>query len=124
MIHLDSTGKPTPPVIDQSDTEDISDIDDNSLDGERDHNENAICGECTILYGYVVTLTRTTGSECKKESPRALGNLFQRVGQVLIFFKSVTVPDPYPLNLPDGVELPECWYVVDRGTEVGIFAEK
>ena len=58
VIHLDSTGKPTPPVIDQSDTEDISDIDDNSLDGERDHNENAICGECTILYGYVVTLSR------------------------------------------------------------------
>ena len=75
---------------------------------------------CTVMW----PLTRTTGSECRKESPRALGSLFQRVGQVLIFKSSVTIPDPYPLNLPDGVELPECWYVVDRGTEVGIFADK
>ena len=65
-----------------------------------------------------------TGSECKKESPCVLEDLFKRVGQVLIFKSSVMIPDPYPLNLPDGVELPEYWYVVDRGTEVGIFADK
>jgi len=25
---------------------------------------------------------------------------------------------------PDMEELPDCWYVVDRGTEVGIFTDK
>ena len=54
MIYLDSTGNLTPLVLDVSDWEDITDIDDNGLDGERD-NENAICGERTILYSYVAT---------------------------------------------------------------------
>lgn len=44
--------------------------------------------------------------------------------QVLILFPPVPIPDPYPINPPEMAELPECWYVVDRGTEVGIFANK
>ena len=39
-------------------------------------------------------------------------------------FSQVPVPDPYPINPPEMDELPECWYVVDRSTEVGIFADE
>jgi len=85
-IRAAETGNPTRLVSNVSEVEDISDIDDNGLDGEKD-NENAI-----------------SGSECRNESP-------------------LTIPGPYPMNPPDMVELPDCWYVVDRGIEVGIFAD-
>ena len=39
-------------------------------------------------------------------------------------FPPVQVPGPYALTPPVMDELPEYWYVVDRGTEVGIFTDK
>lgn len=36
--------------------------------------------------------------------------------------RSVGIPDPYPMTPPNIDEVPDCWYVVNRGSEVGIFA--
>jgi len=48
------------------------------------------------------------------------------LAQVLIYdlFASVPVPGPYPVSPPEMDELPEYWYVVERGTEVGIMADR
>ena len=59
-----------------------------------------------------------------EEGPCAFGVTFQCVGPVTDFLPSVPLPGPYPLNPPAMDELPECWYVVNHGTEVGIFADK
>ena len=59
-----------------------------------------------------------------EQSLRAFGVPCQCVGSATNFSPSVAVPGPYPVNPPAMDELPEYWYVVDRGTEVGIFADK
>lgn len=59
-----------------------------------------------------------------EEGPRVFGVTFQHVGLVTDFSPSVPIPGPYLLNPPAMDELPECWYVVDHRTEVGIFANK
>ena len=70
------------------------------------------------------SLTRITGGGSKIEL-HALGTLSDVLAHVLIFSLSVEIPGPYPtMRLPDTDELPEYWYVVDYGTEVGIFADR
>jgi len=44
--------------------------------------------------------------------------------RALTFPRLVPIPDPYPVSPPEMDELPDYWYVVDCGTEVGIFADK
>ena len=53
-----------------------------------------------------------------------VGNLFPMHRCSSDIFPPVQVPGPYALTPPVMDELPEYWYVVDRGTEVGIFTDK
>ena len=66
-----------------------------------------------------------TGNERRKELPHALGILFQLPGPGTDnFYPSVPIPGPYPENPPVTEQLPDHWYVIMRGIEVGIFADK
>ena len=66
-----------------------------------------------------------TGSRARQKTPHALEISFQRVGPGTDDpYPSVRIPDPYPISPPDMEELPDYWYVVDRGTKVGIFSDK
>jgi len=60
----------------------------------------------------------------REENRRAFGISFQYIGMDTDDFSPVPIPDPYPINPPEMVELPEFWYVVDCGTEVGIFSDE
>ena len=65
-----------------------------------------------------------TGSESEDES-RVFEIFFQRLGtNTDLPPLSVKIPGPYPMTPPDADQLPDFWYVVDHGTQVGIFANR
>jgi len=104
-----------------SDLEDTSDIEENSEE------QNAAGGKDIILSRFRAALSRKLQVVIPEERPLRVRwkFLFERTGPDADDpYPSVPIPDPYPISPPDMEELPDCWYVVDRGTEVGIFADK
>lgn len=55
-------------------------------------------------------------------APREL--VFQPVGKKKIDSPLADIPNPYPISSPDLNELPDYWYIVTHGTEVGIFSDR
>lgn len=103
-------------TIDLSDWENTSD--------EEKEDANATDGAHLILSVSVVDpLTGITGSEGRGEPPRTLRVFPTSWRRYSPFSPPVSIPGPYSMNAPEMDELPEYWYVVSRGTEVGIFTD-